>query len=267
MEAELPEQSITSSKLSPALNDLIDGNGSLEQALPTGSVIARKPGEAPPPGYTLFQRNEYNASRLGEKAPISIARFAFDGAEVIDGKIYFTGMQVDHNKTGSTLLERYDPSTDTWETLATRPKVRYASCSAVLNGKYYVMGGGWADKSVEIYDPKTNSWSEGVPMPVEVAHCAAITYEGKIYVIGNNQVIVFDPSKNKWELKAECGLSSYGTALAMYQNRIWSFTKQGVESYDPHTDTCKLKLLYLLIRVWDRMGLPKQTLFCMWENC
>ena len=45
-ELELPEQSVTSAKLSPALSDLIDGNGSLEQALPAGSVIARKPGEA-----------------------------------------------------------------------------------------------------------------------------------------------------------------------------------------------------------------------------
>ena len=237
-EAELPVQSVTSAKLSPVLSDLIDGNGSLEQALPAGSVIARKPGEAPPPGYTLFQRNEYNASLVWEeKAPISIARFAFDGAEVIDGEIYFTGMQVDHNSPGSTLLERYNPSTDTWETLAPRSKVRYASCSTVLNGKYYVMGGRIGDGSVEIYDPETNSWSEGVPMPVLVDHCAAITYEGKIYVIGNNQVIVFDPSKNKWELKAECGLSSWGTALALYQNRIWSFTQQGVESYDPFTDT------------------------------
>ena len=37
-EAELPEQSVTSAKLSPALSDLIDGNGSLEQALPAGST-------------------------------------------------------------------------------------------------------------------------------------------------------------------------------------------------------------------------------------
>ena len=42
-EAELPEQSVTSAKLSPELSDLIDGNGSLEQALPAGTVIARKP--------------------------------------------------------------------------------------------------------------------------------------------------------------------------------------------------------------------------------
>ena len=80
-EAELPEQSVTSAKLSPALSDLIDGNGSLEQALPAGSVITRKPGEAPPPGYTLFQRNEYNASLVWEeKAPVSVASQVFDGA-------------------------------------------------------------------------------------------------------------------------------------------------------------------------------------------
>ena len=76
-EAELPKQSVTSAKLSPALSDLIDGNGSLEQALPAGSVIARKPGETPPPGYTLFQRNEYNASLVWEeKASVSVARDA-----------------------------------------------------------------------------------------------------------------------------------------------------------------------------------------------
>ena len=79
-EAELPEQSVTSAKLSPAPSDLIDGNGSLEQAMPAGSVIARKPGEAAPEGYTLFQRNEYNASLVWEeKAPVSMARDANDG--------------------------------------------------------------------------------------------------------------------------------------------------------------------------------------------
>ena len=118
-----------------------------------------------------------------KKASISIARFAFDGAEVMDGEIYFTGMQVDHTAgLEAHYLRDMIQSTDTWETLAPRPKVRYASCSAVLNGKYYAMGGRLGDGSVEIYDPETNSWSEGVPMPVVVDHCGAITYEGKIYV-------------------------------------------------------------------------------------
>ncbi|MDA7823880.1 hypothetical protein N9A58_09860, partial [Opitutales bacterium] len=237
-EAELPEQSVTSAKISPALSDLIDGNGSLEQALPAGSVIARKPGEAPPPGYTLFQRNEYNASLVWEeKAPLSMARYAFDGADVIDGKIYFTGMVGGDGSPGSTLLERYDPATNSWETLANRPKPRYAPCTTVLNGKYYVMGGRLDDGIVEVYDPVTNSWSEGEPMPVQVNHCSAVTYAGKIYVIGNNRAIAFDLSSNEWSLMAESGLTTYGTCLAIYEDRIWSFTEEGVESYDPLTDT------------------------------
>ena len=239
-ETELPTGAVTSAKLSPELSDLIDGNGSIEQALPAGSVIARYPGEEPPPGYTLFQRPDYNASRAWEeKASISQARYAFDGAEVIDGKIYFTGMKNDTNRTGSKLLERYDPATDTWETLADRPKVRYAPCTTVLDGKYYVMGGD--QRAVEIYDPQTNSWSEGVAMPIDVDHCGAVTFEGKIYVMGENQAIVFDPSTNEWTLKSQSNFTTYGTALAIYEERIWSFTEDGVESYDPRTDTWQVE--------------------------
>ena len=43
-------------------------------------MIARKPGEAPPPGYTLFQRNEYNASLVWEeKAPVSVEEMPMMG--------------------------------------------------------------------------------------------------------------------------------------------------------------------------------------------
>ena len=96
-------------------------------------------------------------------------RYAFDGADVIDGKIYFTGMAGGDGWPGSTLLERYDPMTDSWEMLASRPQggLRYTPCTTVLDGKYYVIGGINGDTSVEIYDPTSNSWSQGVSMPVE----------------------------------------------------------------------------------------------------
>ena len=42
-ELELPAQSVTSAKLSPALSDLIDGNGSLEQVLPAGCLLYTSP--------------------------------------------------------------------------------------------------------------------------------------------------------------------------------------------------------------------------------
>ena len=79
-EPELPGGVVSAAKLSSELSGLIAGYGTLEQALPAGSVIARKPCEAPPSGYTLFQRNEYNASLVWEeKAPVSVGRYTGDG--------------------------------------------------------------------------------------------------------------------------------------------------------------------------------------------
>ena len=139
-EAELPEQSVTSAKLSPALSDLIDGNGSLEQALPAGSVIARKPGEAPPPGYTLFQRNEYNASLVWEeKAPVSVARQVYDGAVTCNGEIYLAGGY--NGTSGFDTFESYDPVSNQWQVLPSMSESRVGPSSAVLNGEVYVIGG------------------------------------------------------------------------------------------------------------------------------
>ena len=188
MEIELPEQSVTSAKLSPALSDLIDGNGSLEQALPAGSVIARKPGEAPPPGYTLFQRNEYNASLVWEeKTSVSVARDANDGGVVLDGKIYFVG---GHNAGNAfNLVERYDPVTNEWETLNPLSVPRAGLAVAVLKDKIYAIGGAGLT-SVEIYDSTTGQWSAGPSLPSEVVYGTAVSLGDKIFLIGGRG--------NKW---------------------------------------------------------------------
>ena len=108
MESELPAASVTPDKLTPELSDLLDGNGTIEQALPAGSVIAVKPGDPAPVGYTLFQRNEYNATLTWEeKAPVSVARYAYDGVEALNGKIYFVGGA---NTSTFSIAERYDPA-------------------------------------------------------------------------------------------------------------------------------------------------------------
>ena len=46
--------------------------------------------------------------------------------------------------------------TDSWEMLASRPKSRYAPCTTVLDGKYYVIGG-INETRGGIYDPTSNS--------------------------------------------------------------------------------------------------------------
>ena len=77
MESALPAGSVSTAKLDLGLHKFLDGNDTIEQALPAGSVIAVKPGDPAPAGYTLFQRNEYNATLTWEeKAPVSVARYA-----------------------------------------------------------------------------------------------------------------------------------------------------------------------------------------------
>ena len=93
-----------------------------------------------------------------EKAPVSVARYAYDGVEVLDGKIYFIGGS---DGSGKDIAERYEPVNNTWETLSFMAQARVGVASAVLDGKLYAIGGqGLA--SVEVYDPSTESWSSGL---------------------------------------------------------------------------------------------------------
>ena len=56
-----------------------------------GSLLAVPYGSDAPAGYSLYQRGEPKELVWEEKAPVSVARNAYDGVEVLDGKIYFVG--------------------------------------------------------------------------------------------------------------------------------------------------------------------------------
>ena len=249
-EAELPDGAVTSAKLSPALSDLIDGNGSMEQALPAGSVIARKPGEAPPPGYTLFQRNDYNASHVWEeKASVSVARDANDGGIVLDGKIYFVG---GHNAGNAfNLVERYDPVTNEWETLNPLSVPRAGLAVAVLKDKIYAIGGAGLT-SVEVYDSTTGQWSAGPSLPSEVVYGTAVSFGDKIFLIGGgganlaglNQTLEFDLETNQWSQKAPMPTARFGLKSVVYEGKIWVLGGgdegqyfNSVEIYDPTSNS------------------------------
>ena len=111
---------------------------------------------------------------------MSVARYAYDGVEVLDGKIYFIGGKDDSAKN---IAERYDPVTNTWETLNSMSVARAGLASAVLNGKLYAIGGTGLS-SVEVFDPLNGNWSAGVALPSEVNHGTAITVNEKIYLVG-----------------------------------------------------------------------------------
>ena len=71
-----------------------------------GSLLAVPYGSDAPAGYSLYQRGEPKELVWEEKAPVSVARYAYDGVEVLDGKIYFVG---GYNGSAKNIAERYDP--------------------------------------------------------------------------------------------------------------------------------------------------------------
>ena len=105
---------------------------------------------------------------------MSVARYAYDGVEVLDGKIYFVG---GYNGSDKNIAEKYDPITNTWKTLNSMSVARHAVACAVLNGKIYFIGGVNLS-SVEIYDP-SQKVGQRTRLPSEVDHGTAITAGGK----------------------------------------------------------------------------------------
>ncbi len=97
---------------------------------------------------------------------------------------------------------------------------RYASTSAVVDGKIYVMGGGndsdYIVNTFEVFDPQTNTWSTPITKGTSAPRNGAtsVVANGKIYLIGGyadtNGIFpyamdVFDPSTNTWSTPVTTG--------------------------------------------------------------
>jgi N-acetylneuraminic acid mutarotase len=228
-----------------------------------GSLLAVPSGSSAPAGYSLYQRGEIKEFGWQKKAPVSLGRYAYDGVEVLGGKIYFVGG--DMGGSAKNIAERYDPVTNTWETLNSMSVARKEVACAVLIGKLHAIGGRGLS-SVEIYDPSTESWSTGASLPSVVRSGAAITVGGKIYLIGGlngseqtiSQVICFDPSTNQWQTKESMPKAKRSAKLIWFKNRIWAIggtdqngdPSNNVESYDPSENTWQTEASLNSARFW-----------------
>jgi hypothetical protein len=247
---------ITLSMLAPEVTAKLDQNGSGGSGVVAGSLISIPYGQSPPAGYSLYQRGEPKTLVWEEKAPVSVARYASDGVEFLDGKIYFVGGG--NGSSAKNIVERYDPETNTWKTLNSMSVARSGVASAVLNGKLYAIGGTGLS-SVEVYDPNTGNWTAGVDLPSVVNKGTAITVNNKIYLVGGrnasdqiiNQVLSFDLLTNQWTAKADMPTARFGPKLVWFQERIWAISFEDiVESYDPVEDSWQTEASLSTNRNW-----------------
>ena len=81
------------------------------------------------------------------------------------GKIYIVGGFADraHGKPDDFFLE-YDPTTDTWKSLAPLPTKRGAVAAAAINGKIHAFGGREGDQPLiarhDVYDRRSTGGAQ-----------------------------------------------------------------------------------------------------------
>ena len=184
------------------------------------------------------------------KADMPTARYYFSTC-VVDGKIFVIGGQLrlemdEYGDMATTMVEVYDPETDTWERKADMPTARSSAAVSVVDGKIYAVGGsavkkvqmprGFTHKSkelptVEMYDPITDTWTQkaDLPTPKKTMTCVL---DGKIYAIGGwlttherlrlKTVEVYDPATDRWAKAQSMNSERCSAALSVVNGEIYA---------------------------------------------
>jgi hypothetical protein len=131
-------------------------------------------------------------------------------------------------------LWRYDPVANVWTTLASAPHFHANGAGGVINGKFYVAGGGAGDSNgpsaldsgnayLDVYDPLSNQWKTLVPMPASRRSATGAVLAGKFWVIGSNGsnrlTYAYDPLTNKWATRASLPTGGASDVAAQINDR------------------------------------------------
>jgi N-acetylneuraminic acid mutarotase len=120
---------------------------------------------------------------------------ACQGVQVaaVDGKLYVIGGVYVRNEEVALSSEfmKYDPESDSWESLPDLPVPILAPGIAVIKGKIFVIGGSAiengaqsASDKVYVYDVDKNRWGMASPLPKGIQFPGVAFIDNRIYVIG-----------------------------------------------------------------------------------
>lgn len=172
----------------------------------------------------------------GTKTPMPKGSRAELSASIVNGKIYVVGGYFfSMYYVSSSVLEVYDPETDTWTTNAPMPTAVYSCSSAVVDNKIYVIENSFKgrDGSLnQIYDTETDSWSYGRSIPTEVVGAVAVATTAvyapkRIYVIGgeasaNSSNQVYNPENGTWGIGAQMPVPRSYLGIAVVDDVLYT---------------------------------------------
>jgi N-acetylneuraminic acid mutarotase len=158
------------------------------------------------------------------------------GAAMVNGILYAVGGS---NPSILSIVEAYDPSTNSWSTKAPLPGIRHGLALVEAGGSLYAIGGNNLNPTniVEAYDPLTNSWSGKAPMPTIRSHISgsAVNVGGIIYVIGGSTngstpmgtVEAYDPSTDSWSVKTPMPVPRFDLTVSAIDGIIYAVGGNG----------------------------------------
>lgn len=209
-----------------------------------------------------------------KKADMAVTKY-LHGSCAVAGKIYVVG-GTPTPMMGSSVVEEYDPATDTWARKADMPTPRAGLGVSAVDGKIYAIGG---PREVEEYDPTTDTWTQKGNMPTARTFLTTSVVNGKIYAIGGSPggtagpglrtVEEYDPETNMWTRKADLPEPRYLHAASVVDGRIYVIggswqeytASDAVFAYDPATDTWERKADAPTVRSWLSAGVADGRIY------
>jgi N-acetylneuraminic acid mutarotase len=154
-------------------------------------------------------------------------------AGVIGNKLYVAGGFTSPQKD-LALLEIYDFRTGRWHRGPDMHVARDHSAGAVVDGKFYVIGGRplslYGDLGdTERYDPATRRWERVADLPLPRSSISAAVVGKRIVVFGgehgqivNGEVDMLDTRTGRWSTLPDMGVPREATAAASYGRRVFA---------------------------------------------
>ncbi|XP_057299757.1 kelch-like protein 18 [Hydractinia symbiolongicarpus] len=178
------------------------------------------------------------------------------GLAVTGEFVYAAGGQYREGAAQSSLshVERYDPKTNTWSSVAHMLTRRSLLNVVALEGNLYAVGGcdenNMRLNSVEKYNPSTDSWTF-IPSMSACRSSPCVVADKFLYVIGGvsyvgmalNSASKYDPHTNRWHNIASMNCSRASACCGVVNGKIyviggWDGTTHlnSGEVYNPETD-------------------------------
>ena len=151
-------------------------------------------------------------NRWADLAPLAGGPRQETAVVALNGEIVVIG-GFDENGTIGTDVEAYNPTTNTWRSLAPLPVAAHHPNAVAFNGRIYLLGfltGRFFNEDARsfVYDPATNAWTPRASLPNGRARGSSVVVvvNDQIYVAGGLRLQLavpdfdrYDPATDTWQ--------------------------------------------------------------------